>query len=279
MGILSKNLDLIESVYDILDKPDSKDPTSLPQEVRDEIASSSSLYSAKSLTFGIPEEFLVEELSESNRQNWLDVLSRLQDLGHKVVSISIPSIKRLLLAYYTIATAEAASNLSRYDGIRYGFSEEKSQHKDIVTRNRSNGFGLEVQKRILLGNYTLSSDSGNHYLKATEARKQLVDEFNGIFRFPNHLTGSPPTSSTVDILISPTSIGNTPTIKEYYEKDNENFLNSYVNDLLTVPASLAGLPAISIPFGEDQCGIQLMAQFGDEKTLFNAAREINNMPE
>lgn len=279
VGILSKNLDLIESVYDILDKPDSKDPTSLPQEVRDEIASSSSLYSAKSLTFGIPEEFLVEELSESNRQNWLDVLSRLQDLGHKVVSISIPSIKRLLLAYYTIATAEAASNLSRYDGIRYGFSEEKSQHKDIVTRNRSNGFGLEVQKRILLGNYTLSSDSGNHYLKATEARKQLVDEFNGIFRFPNHLTGSPPTSSTVDILISPTSIGNTPTIKEYYEKDNENFLNSYVNDLLTVPASLAGLPAISIPFGEDQCGIQLMAQFGDEKTLFNAAREINNMPE
>lgn len=175
----------------------------------------------------------------------------LDSMGHRLVSVSIPSVENLLLAYYTIATAEAASNLSRYDGIRYGKSNSTISGADeLIKANRTIGLGEEVQRRIILGNYTMSSDSGDHYAKATELRKLLVDEFNEIFYLPNLLTNSKPTlnvEETCDFLIAPTTINKPTKIKDFIEQEKKNLLESYTNDILTTPMSLAGVPSISIP--------------------------------
>lgn len=284
VGILARDMDTVEKVYGILNQHDEKDPTSLPVGIRDTLQRVEEIVESgagNGLTIGIPQEFLVKELSPQNRDCWLDAVEKLQDMGHTIKKVAIPSIRSLLLAYYTIATAEAASNLSRYDGLRYGFSQEAPEDADVdtvsalIAKNRSMGFGPEVQKRILLGNYTLSSDSGNHYLKATQVRKQLVHEFNRIFKSPNYLTNSLDTDvDGCDLLISPTSVGDTPTIEEFIRNDADNFLNSYANDLLTIPASLAGLPAISIPWGNQS--VQIMSQFGNEHMLFGASRYLLN---
>ncbi|CAK7901019.1 glutamyl-tRNA(Gln) amidotransferase subunit A, mitochondrial [[Candida] anglica] len=282
VGILARDVESVEKVYQVLDHVDDKDPTTLTQELRTQFDQQGKDNNRK-LTIGIPSEFLVEELSTNNRGAWLEALETFREKGHIIKEVSIPSIKKSLSAYYTIATAEAASNLARYDGLRYGLSEEaktvkeEEENSGLISKNRTLGFGPEVQKRILLGNYTLSSDSGNHYMKATQVRESLVKEFNQVFKFPNFLLQEPGSISGCDVLLSPTAVGDTPSIEEYELRNKENPLHSYVNDLLTVPASLAGLPAISIPWNHSSPhGIQLMTQFGDEATLFEAANLLQS---
>lgn len=280
VGILSKDVALAERVFNVLDKYDDKDPTSLPESIRTQVEKHQHLSSKSKFVIGIPQEFILEDLTAQARSQWLQVLVKLLKAGHELMPISIPSIKKLLSSYYTLATAEAASNLSRFDGARYGFNDKevKETAYKTLTENRSKGFEPEVQRRILLGNYTLSSESGNHYLKANELRQRLVGEFNETFRFYNPLLSEYVSKSNgCDILISPTSIDPAPTIDEYKSKSKENFLTGYINDILTIPASLAGLPAISIPLPAAKQGIQLMAQYGDDKTLLQAAKSIEKL--
>lgn len=269
VGILSKNLNTITKVYDALNKYDSKDITSLSEELRNRIPK----YKKEKLTIGIPIEFNVDGLSTENKEAWIDALSKFQSLGHELKTVSIPTIKKLLLAYYTLVSAEAASNLSRYDGVRYGYSdpETKESVDNLISLNRSTALGPEVQRRIILGNYTLSSESGNHYHMSGVTRKMLVEEFDNIFNLTNVLLNKNISIGTegCDLLVSPTSIGSPPTIEEYKKIDRENFLNSYLNDILTVPASLAGIPAISVPF--QNSGIQIIGQFGDDYSVLKGA--------
>lgn len=268
VGILSKDVGTIKKVFEVLDVYDSKDPTSLPQKVRESIIHTNS----EKLTIGIPREFLIEELSSEVRHAWTSALTKLVELGHTLKSISIKGISTALPTYYTLATAEAASNLARYDGVRYGYSS--GSLKDFITFNRTESLGKEVQRRIILGNYTLSSDSGDHYLQATKVRQELVDEFSEVFNNEHALFKAKPTRSAdrCDLIVSPTSIGAAPPLDEFLMNDKSNFLNSYVNDILTVPASLAGIPAISIPFGG--VGIQLMGQFGDDRLVLDVASQV-----
>ncbi|KAK6462524.1 amidase signature domain-containing protein [Scheffersomyces coipomensis] len=273
VGIIGKDVDVIEKVYETLNKYDKKDPTSMTTKVRSLVRNTFD----EKLIIGIPEEFIIEELDESTKEQWLHYINGLKSLGHDFKVVSIPSIKKSLSTYYTLATAEAASNLSRYDGVRYGFTEDEIQPSasDLITSNRSDSLGLEVQRRIILGNYTLSSVSGDHYLRATKVRQELVNEFNDVFKLPHVLLEDieKVKSNKCDLLISPTSMGKPPTIKEYTENNDKNFLNSYLNDILTVPSSLAGLPSISVPM-KDGSGLQLMSQYGDDELLFRITRQL-----
>lgn len=278
VGIFARDLDTVRSVFDVLDVADSKDPTCFDASIRHQISHQKNLQSSK--VIGVPEEFVVAEMTEEAKDAWNLALCALVDEGYEIRYISIPTIKKLLLAYYTIATAEAASNLSRYEGIRYGYSISSEETVsmtpfDIVSKNRSTAFGSEVQRRIILGNYTLSSDSGNHYLRATHVRKNLVAEFNKVFSMPNVLFDNEVYNRDgCCALLCPTAVSPAPSLAEYTQETNENFLNAYINDILTVPASLAGLPSISIPYYSRQ-GIQIMGQFGDDETVLKVAKTLS----
>lgn len=283
---MAKDVGTVQKVFGVLDKHDPKDPTSLSEDIRNEINRERERYlkNRRQLVFGVPDEFLVKELSAQTRMHWMHILSTIQDMGHIVRRVSLPSIKKLILAYFTLATAEASSNLSRYDGIRYGFNTDdlKDTPLDLIAENRGESFGLEVKRRIILGNYTMSADSGNHYFKATDERRDMVNELNEILNFPNLLMNSStePLSEKCDFIVTPTAMSGPLTVEEYMRHDRENFLNSYVNDILTVPASLAGMPAVSIPWkspGTDSSvpqGMQLMGQFGDDLFLLETAAEL-----
>jgi aspartyl-tRNA(Asn)/glutamyl-tRNA(Gln) amidotransferase subunit A len=190
--------------------------------------------------------------------------------------VSIKSIKKALPAYYTLATAEAASNLARYDGLRYGHNtdiEVESGASELLFKNRSSHFLEEVGQRIILGNYTLSSDSGDHYLRATELREELCREFSSAFKNPHVLLQDQQNDSGVDLIMGTTALSSAPSMREYLEQTEKNMINEYANDVLTVPASLAGIPAASVQF--KGIGIQLMGQFGDDELVLDVAKELS----
>lgn len=282
VGILAAKLHTLTSVFAAIDKYDKKDPTCLSISARDEIDQLTTQrdLSRNHYVFGIPEELMVGELTELVRNKLGNLAANLIDEGHEIVLVSIPSLKTLLLAYYTIATAEAASNLSRYDGIRYGYGESND-----VSDNRTRGLGTEVQRRIILGNYSLSSQAGDHYSRATDIRRQVVKEFNEIFHLPNVLMSSESTlrdPTLCDFLLVPTSINEPATIKETVELEQQNVLVSYTNDILTTPMSLAGLPSISLPIKDpgyeiSTQGIQLIGQFGDDEKVLEVSEHIMNL--
>lgn len=272
VGILAREVATAERVFKVLNKYDEKDITSLPQSIRDQITSNKK--DTTSLIIGVPKELLLAEISEDVTVQFEKVLTRLMDLGHTIKPVSIPSIGKLLSAYYTLATAEAASNLSRFDGIVYGSDSNFSSGMDRIAHNRSVGFGAEVQRRIVLGNYTLSSESGDYFLRATRVRRQLVRELNDIFIMANPLTGEAGNPGGCDLLISPTAFGRAPLLEEFESDTQSNFLNGYINDVLTIPGSMAGLPSISVPCEDKDFGVQIMGQFGDDMKVLEAAEIV-----
>lgn len=206
----------------------------------------------KLLKIGIVKEFNHESLPTEFHELYSSFLKKLVNSGHEIYPVSIPSVKNSLPIYYTLSPAEAASNLSRYDGIRYGYRNSKLDIKDGVlfapTRSK---FGIEVKNRIILGNYNLCSDAfKNNFIKAEKLRVNLIDEFDRIFRFPNVLTDSKGNPEGLDILLVPTSSKLPETIKNFQEQESKSPANSYINDVFTVPMSLAGLPTLSRPLKE-----------------------------
>lgn len=283
VGILAPNVDTTVKVYGALDEHDPRDITSMSVELRSKIASiRRPLVATRSLKIGVPEQFLLSEVHEQTLKEVETVLQRLMDIGHQVVPVSVPSMGRLLSAYYTLATVEAASNMSRFDGVRYGTSIE-CRPGDLVPsdmlirRNKTNGLGPEVQRRLILGNYTLSSESGDNFYRATKLRRQLVREFNDIFAMENCMTHLPGNTNGCDVLIGPTASARAPLVDEYHSDVERNFLNEYVNDVYTVPASMAGLPAISVPCSDQDYGIQVLGQYGDDATVLSVARLIEDL--
>lgn len=265
IGILSPDIDTASTVFSVLDKYDDKDPTSLPPKFR-----SSAVLASRELPWivGVCKEMILQDLSEDALCVWRTCLKRLLKAGHTIRPISLPSVKKLLPAYYSIATAEAASNLSRYDGVRYGYraATDGDAFEHTISRTRAEGFGPEVQRRIMLGNFTLSSSSGDHLARANAVRPQLTNEFNNVFAQRHPFVPDLATTDGCDVIVGPTSISKAPSLQEYLAKNSRDLLNGYVNDVLVVPASLAGLPAISVPTGQE-ISIQVMAQYGDDHRL------------
>jgi len=213
---------------------------------------------------GLPRVYGVKELSPEANTAWTEAAERASSMGADIVEVDLPHTRHALAAYYTIATAEAASNLSRYDGVHYGYTHRDLEAEaDIYTATRSRCFGVEVQRRIMVGSFVLSSESYSVYFEqAMRVRRIIRDELAHVLRGGKEGEG-------VDCLLTPTSLGGAPLLSDTSGQDP---VELYLNDVMTVPASLAGLPAVSIPIGLNNqglpLGLQVVAAAFDEAAAF-----------
>ena len=216
--------------------------------------------SIKGLKIGVPKEFFGEGINEEVKKSIYQAIETYKELGAIVEEISLDVAEYSLATYYIIACAEASSNLGRFDGIRYGYrTKEYETLKDIFVNSRSEGFGDEVKRRIILGTYVLSSGYYDaYYKKAQKVRTLVQNEFAKAFE-------------KYDIIITPTS----PTTAFKFGEKTDNPLEMYLADLYTVSVNIAGLPGISIPCGVDKLGLpigmQLIGKHFCEETILNAA--------
>src|SRR5438105_3205263 len=215
----------------------------------------------RGLKIGVAKEYLGEGLDRAVRKAVEAALQKLASLGCEVVPVSLPHTAYAIPAYYIVATAEASSNLARFDGVRYGYrARDASTLSDMYRRTRDEGFGAEVKRRIMLGTYALSAGYYYaYYLKAQKVRTLLTRDFEEAFR-------------KVDVIVTPTSP--TPAFK-LGEKANDP-LAMYLADIYTVTADLAGIPGISIPCGETReklpIGLQILGRHFDEATILRLAQ-------
>lgn len=220
----------------------------------------------KGLKIGIPQEYRQDGMNEEIVAYWDKAIAMLKEKGAEVVSISLPHTKYALPAYYVIAPAEASSNLARYDGIRYGNRVNGNGLDDLYLNTRTEGFGKEVKRRILIGTYVLSAGYYDaYYLKAQKVRRLIKNDFEEAF-------------NKCDIILAPTSPIEAFPIGD--KKMLENPINMYLNDVFTVSVNLAGLPALSLPIGLSKNGLPLGMQFigkaFDEGTIFKVAYQLEN---
>jgi aspartyl-tRNA(Asn)/glutamyl-tRNA(Gln) amidotransferase subunit A len=237
---------------------DEQDSTSVDMPVPDYTAT---LHDPlKGLTIGIPQEYFSNGLDPEIAQAVEQAIQVYQQLGATIKTVSLKNTHQGIALYYLIASAECASNLSRYDGVRYGYRCQNPQDlEDLYKRSRSEGFGSEVKRRILIGTYVLSSESYNaYYLKAQTVRTLLIREFAQIFE-------------NVDLLLGPTL----PTPAFKLGEKMQDPIQMYLSDIYTVTVNLAGLPALSLPAGFTQnglpIGMQLIGPTFSEARLLNAA--------
>ena len=237
---------------------DPKDSTSVDMPVPNFEAALSG--DVRGLKVGIPKEYRLDGLSPEIAALWDQGIEWLKSAGAEIVEISLPHTKYALPAYYIVAPAEASSNLARYDGVRFGLRVEGSDLDDMYSRTRAEGFGAEVKRRILIGTYALSAGYYDaYYLKAQKVRTQIANDFKEAFK-------------TVDTILTPTAPSAAFAIGE---KGGDDPLEMYLNDVFTVPASLAGLPGISLPAGMSSdglpLGLQLLGRPFDEETVIRTA--------
>ncbi len=214
----------------------------------------------KGLKIGVPKEFFGEGINEEVKKKLEEAIEKYKELGAEVEEFSLNVAEYALAAYYIIGCAEASSNLGRFDGIRYGYrTPEFKDLKEIYKKSRSEGFGAEVKRRIILGTYVLSSGYYDaYYKKAQQVRTLVMNEFNKGFE-------------KYDVILTPTS----PTVAFNIGSKSDNPLEMYLADICTVSVNIAGLPGISIPCGVDSqgmpIGMQLIGNKFQEETILNAA--------
>jgi aspartyl-tRNA(Asn)/glutamyl-tRNA(Gln) amidotransferase subunit A len=294
VGILAGTVEDTSAVFAALNQYDSNDPTSLSDAVRQRIASQVPDKST-GLRIGVPQEYNIEELTAPVRQAWNDTLSKLQQAGHTLVPVSLPTTQQALSAYYVLAPAEASSNLAKYDGVRYGHRTSGSdatpkESLPLYARTRGEGFGEEVRRRILLGAYALSSEAiDNYFIQAQKVRRLVQQDFDSVFaaKNPLHDESKGRTADGVDFLITPTAPSLPPTIAEL---KRQSTVESYMLDVFTVPASLAGLPALSVPvpigaeargdmdsLDVQSVGMQIIGQYGSDEAVLGIGRLIEDL--
>lgn len=213
----------------------------------------------KGLKIAVPKEFLGEGVGEAAKQSVLDALEVLKGLGATVEEVSLPHSKYALAAYYILSSSEASSNLSRFDGIRYGYRSENAKNLlELYKQSRAEGFGDEVKRRIMLGTYSLSAGTYDaYYKKAQQARTLIKADYDKVFE-------------NYDVIIGPTA----PTPAFAIGANIDDPLTMYANDILTIPINLAGVPAISVPCGFESglpLGLQIIGKHFDEETLYRVA--------
>ena len=213
----------------------------------------------RGLKIGVPKEYFGEGVSEDAKNAALDALKVLESLGAEWEEVSLPHTTYALPAYYFISSAEASSNLSRYDGVHFGYRSEDAKNLDeIYRKSRAESFGLDVKRRILLGTYTLSAGHyEEYYKKAQKARMLVAQDFANVF-------------SKYDVIISSAS----PTTAYKIDGEPEDIVTKYMGDILTTPINLAGVPAISVPCGFSNglpLGLQIIGNHFDEATIYKVA--------
>ena len=241
---------------------DPKDSTSIDR--KKENYSKKLTKNIKNLKIGIPKEYRVDGMPKEIEDLWEKGKKLLKEEGAEIIDISLPHTNYALPAYYIVAPAEASSNLARYDGVKYGFRSKGENLIDMYEKTRSEGFGAEVKRRILIGTYVLSSGYYDaYYIKAQKVRQLIKNDFDNAF-------------AKVDAILTPS----TPSSAfEIGEKKNDP-ISMYLNDIFTVPINLAGIPAISVPVGHDKnnlpLGLQLIGKALGEQTLLNLALSMES---
>ena len=239
---------------------DAKDSTSLKKPTMD--YSSAVNKSITGLRIGIPKEYFSDQIAPDVQKGVDEALKEYEKLGAKLVNISLPTSPLSVAAYYVIAPAEASSNLSRFDGVRYGYrAPEYSDLNDMYAKTRAQGFGAEVKRRILIGTYVLSHGYYDaYYLKAQKVRRLISQDFSRAFE-------------QCDVIMSPT----TPSTAFQIGEKASDPVQMYLSDTFTIAANLAGLPAMSIPCGLDQkqlpIGLQIIGNYFEESQMIAAAHQ------
>lgn len=258
IGPITKDVKDSAILLNIIAGHDKKDTTSVNIEKKDYVKALKN--DVKGLKIGVPKEFLAEGTQPEVKKKIEEAIQIYKELGAVVEEISLDVAKYSLATYYIIACAEASSNLGRFDGIRYGYrAKDYKDLNELFVKSRSEGFGDEVKRRIILGTYVLSSGYYDaYYKKAQKVRSLVMNEFNKAFE-------------KYDVLLTPTS----PTVAFKIGEKTSNPLEMYLSDICTVSVNIAGLPGISIPCGVDSnnmpIGMQLIGNKFQEETILNAA--------
>ncbi|USP73658.1 uncharacterized protein yc1106_00932 [Curvularia clavata] len=279
VGIFGRSPEDVRTIFDKLNVYDAQDPTSIPQSTRARFRKRKEGLPS-SLRIGIPLEYNINTLQPIVRKAWIQQLKQLWHCGHSLHPVRLPTTQQALSAYYVLAPAEASSNLAKYDGVRYGNRAEGidgTPDSVLFAKTRGQGFGPEVQRRILLGAFSLSAEAiDNYFIQAQKVRRLVQRDFDKIFTTPNPLFENTPSMA--------------PSVSEVETQDP---IHSYMNDVFTVPASLAGLPAVSVPMGvrsdEDSkaserpestfnsVGLQIIGQYGDDELVLDTAQLMTDI--
>ena len=259
-GPMSKNVKDCALLLEVMSSYDKKDSTSI-----DFNRSKYSLElnnNIKGKKIGIPKEYRADDMPIEIEELWKKGIEHVKECGAELVDISLPHTNYALPTYYIVAPAEASSNLARYDGVKYGFRSHGENLIDMYEKTRSEGFGDEVKRRIMIGTYVLSSGYYDaYYLKAQKVRRLIKKDFDIVF-------------NQVDAILTPSTPSSAFKIGE---KTNDP-ISMYLNDIFTVPINLAGLPGISIPAGFDKndypLGLQIIGKAFDEQNILNIAYSI-----
>ena len=264
IGPFAHSIEDVARVYDALSGIDEKDSTST--NAPPDSSLTSLLHHDDEITVGVVHESLLEGCSDEIFASYLSSVAALRAAGIRVITVDLYGKEAWIPTYYILATAEASANLARFDGVRYGHrASVDSETDDVIMRSRSEGFGEEVQRRIMLGTFVLSSGYYDaFYKKGQQARRKVVDGYSEIF-------------SRCDVLVLPT----TPSGAFKRGEKTRNPIEMYLNDLFTVSANLAGIPAISVPSGTTSdgfpIGLQVQAAHNNDAKLLRVTRTIQKL--
>ena len=258
-GVMARNAEDAALILQQMAGFDPLDSTSVEREVDD--YSAPLHQSIKGLKIGLPKEYFADGLDPGVRTQVEAAIKQLEELGASVQEISLPNSPLSVPTYYVVAPAEASSNLARFDGVRYGHRAEGVENLEaLYKRSRGEGFGAEVQRRIMIGTYVLSHGYYDaYYLRAQKVRRLISDDFRKAFE-------------NVDLVVGPTTQG---TAFKLGEKSADP-VSMYLNDIYTIAANLAGLPGMSIPCGFSEglpVGLQLIGNYFEEGRLLNVAHQ------
>ncbi|MAC84262.1 MAG: Asp-tRNA(Asn)/Glu-tRNA(Gln) amidotransferase GatCAB subunit A [Arcobacter sp.] len=256
-GPITQNVEDAAILYDIISGHDEKDSTSANVDYE---AVTPKLDANKKLTIAVIDNF-IDQASPAIKNAFTKSIKALEEAGHKIIHKNMLDTGKILSSYYIVATAEASANLSRFDGVRYGNRKGESGLKDMYVQTKSQGFGDEVQKRVLLGSFVLSSGYYDaYYIKAQKVRHLIKDEYEAIF-------------ADADLILSPVAPTTAPEFGSF-----KTSLEMYLSDIYTISVNLAGLPAISLPVDKDEdgmpVGLQFIAKAYDEQTMFDGALSL-----
>jgi aspartyl-tRNA(Asn)/glutamyl-tRNA(Gln) amidotransferase subunit A len=254
IGPITQNVEDAAILYDIISGHDAKDSTSANV---DYTPTAPNLNKDRKLKIAVIKNY-IDDCSEEIKKATLETVEKLKEAGHEIIYKDMLDTQKHISTYYIVATAEASANLSRFDGVRYGNRANSEGLKNMYEDTRSQGFGEEVKRRILLGTFVLSSGYYDaYYIKAQKVRHLIKDEYDEIFK-------------EADVILSPV----TPTTAFEFGSKSDG-LEMYLNDIYTISVNLAGLPALSLPIGKDSknmpIGMQFVAKAYDEQTLFDVS--------
>jgi aspartyl-tRNA(Asn)/glutamyl-tRNA(Gln) amidotransferase subunit A len=257
IGPLTKNVEDAAYAMQAITGYDPKDSTSANVEIPNYLSALTG--DVKGLRIGVPKEYMGKGIDPAVKEKILEALKVLEGLGAVWEEVTLPHSEYAVATYYLLASSEASSNLARFDGIRYGVRSDNARNLlDLYNLSRSEGFGPEVKRRIMLGTYALSSGYYDaYYLKAQQVRTLIKQDFDQVF-------------NNYDIIIGPTA----PTTAFKIGEQSSDPLTMYLNDIMTIPVSLAGIPAISVPCGfvnELPVGLQIIGKALDEATVLRVA--------